>query len=306
MSVLKKGSALFEIINLSTIWVLFNAYESDLPWIKKGDVVDFTLQSVPGKQFNGKVIFIDLFINAQTRVAQVRVELKNVDGQLKPEMFANGILKSSTAQNTKELLIPKSAILWTGKRVVVYVKVPDRETSSFIYRQIVLGPEVGNFYVVSEGLSEGEEIAMNGVFKIDAAAQLAGKVSMMNPDAGKASTGHNHGEMEMNATPEADHSAHSSSKAKKNTHMEHAMFKVSGNCEMCKETIETAVKSVDGIAEAEWNQKTKIMHVYFNSDKTALAKIHQAIAKAGYDTELEKANSDVYNKLPACCKYTRE
>ena len=176
----KEGSHLFEVINLSKVWVMFDAYERDLPWIKKGDDIEFTLQSVPGKQFNGKVTFIDPFIDAQTRVAQVRVELKNADGKLKLEMFANGILKSNTAQNIHELLIPKSAILWTGKRAVVYVKVPDRLTSSFLYREIILGPEAGNFYVISKGLSEGEEIATNGVFKIDAAAQLAGKSSMMN------------------------------------------------------------------------------------------------------------------------------
>ena len=184
---IKKGSKLFEVTNLSNVWVMFDAYERDLPWIKKGDNIDFTLQSVPGKQFKGKVSFIDPFIDAQTRVAQVRVELKNSDGKLKPEMFARGILKSNTAQNTHELLIPKSAILWTGKRAVVYVKVPERLTSSFIYREIILGPEAGAFYVVSKGLSEGEEIATNGVFKIDAAAQLAGKSSMMNSDGGAGS-----------------------------------------------------------------------------------------------------------------------
>jgi Cu(I)/Ag(I) efflux system membrane fusion protein len=311
----KEGSALFEVINLSKVWVMFDAYESDLPWIKKGDNIEFTLQSVPGKQFNGKVTFIDPFIDAQTRVAQVRIELKNFDGQLKPEMFANGILKSNTAQNTNELLIPKSAILWTGKRAVVYVKVPDRETSSFIYRQIVLGPEAGNFYVVSEGLSEGEEIVMNGVFKIDAAAQLAGKSSMMNPDGGKVSTGHNHGAMEMDSKKQPAQSQHSEIEMNpKNEHaghemeanIEHAIFKVSGNCEMCKSTIEEAVKSLNGVNVADWNVETKQMHVSFNIDKVSLDKIHKTIAAAGYDTEKVKGDDNAYDKLPECCQYTRE
>lgn len=191
----KEGSQLFEVINLSKVWVLFDAYESDLPWIKKGDKLSFTLQSIPGKQFNEKVTFIDPFIDAKTRVAQVRVELKNRTGKLKPEMFANGILKSNTARNSNELLIPKSAILWTGKRAIVYVKVSNRKTTSFLYREIVLGPKAGNFYVVNKGLSEGEEIAMNGVFKIDAAAQLAGKPSMMNPLGEAGSTPHDMSKM---------------------------------------------------------------------------------------------------------------
>jgi Cu(I)/Ag(I) efflux system membrane fusion protein len=90
---------------------------------------------------------------------------------------------------------------------VVYVRVPEREQPVFQYREIVLGPEAGKFYVVEEGLDEGEEVAVNGVFKIDAAAQLAGKPSMMNPEGGKVSTGHDHGS--MTGTTEAvtvDHS----------------------------------------------------------------------------------------------------
>jgi len=189
----KEGSALFKVIDLSRIWVMFEAYESDLPWIKPGDKIGFTLLSLPGKNYSGKVSYIDPFIDAITRIAQVRVEIANKDKDFKLEMFANGILESSIAKNTNELLIPKSSILWTGKRAVVYVKVPDREIPAFLYREIVLGVEAGNFYVVADGLSEGEIIATNGVFKIDASAQLAGKPSMMNPEGGIIPTGHNHG-----------------------------------------------------------------------------------------------------------------
>ena len=311
----KEGSALFEVVDLSKVWVMFDAYESDLPWIRKGDVIDFTIQSIPGENFSGKVTYIAPFIDAQTRVAQVRVELNNSNQKLKPEMFTNGILKSNIAENTNELLIPKSSILWTGKRAVVYVKVPGRETASFIYRQITLGAEAGNFYVVADGLSGGEEIATNGVFKIDAAAQLAGKPSMMNPVGGKISTGHNHaslpdgqGNTEMEETTEVDHSAHQQSKPKMtnmDANLEHAMFKVSGNCGMCEETIETTAKTLEGVNEADWSQETKMLHVSFNSDKVKLHEIHKAIAKSGYDTELEKAADEAYNNLPGCCQYTR-
>ena len=110
-------------------------------------------------------------------------------------MFVNGIVESKIAENSHEILIPKSAVLWTGKRAIVYVKVLNRETPSFLYREIILGPEAGAFYLVSEGLIEGEEIAINGVFKIDAASQLIGLPSMMNPDGGKVSTVHNHTDM---------------------------------------------------------------------------------------------------------------
>ena len=88
-----------------------------------------------------------------------------------------------------ELLIPKSAVLWTGKRSVVYVKVPGTENPTFSFREIELGPETGNYYVVANGLNEGEEVAVNGVFKIDAAAQLQGLPSMMNPNGGDSGAG---------------------------------------------------------------------------------------------------------------------
>jgi Cu(I)/Ag(I) efflux system membrane fusion protein len=188
----KEGSALFQVTDLKRVWVLFDAYESELPWIKMGDHVGLTIQSIPGKEFEGKVAYIDPFINAKSRIAKVRIELPNSGLKLKPEMFASGVLHSKIAESSDNLLIPKSSILWTGKRAVVYVKVPDRESPSFLYREITLGPEAGNFYVVADGLMEGEVIAVNGVFKIDAAAQLEGKPSMMNPGGGKVSLGHDH------------------------------------------------------------------------------------------------------------------
>jgi len=185
----KEGTALFKVVDLTRVWALFDAYESDLPWIKVNDKVEYTIQGIPGKSYSGKVSFIDPFIDSKTRVAKVRVELNNAKREAKPEMFTTGILESKIAGSGNEILIPKTALLWTGKRAVVYVKVQDRENPSFRYREIVLGPEAGNFYVVKEGLDEGEEIAVNGVFKIDAASQLQGLQSMMNPEGGDSGAG---------------------------------------------------------------------------------------------------------------------
>ena len=189
----KAGQILLEVTDLSRIWMLFEAYENDLPWVKVGDDLEIELKAIPGKTFKEKITFIDPFINPKTRVANVRVEMSNTSGLLKPDMFANGIITSKLPITGEVILVPKSAVLWTGKRAVVYVKLPNREHNSFIYREVILGEDAGEFYVIKEGLEEGEEIATNGVFKIDAAAQLAGKKSMMNPTGGKVATGHNHG-----------------------------------------------------------------------------------------------------------------
>ena len=192
----REGGRLFQVVDLSRVWVQFEAYEEDLPWVRKGDRVDFTIRSLPGQNFSGRITFIDPVIPPKTRVALARVEVANPGERLKPGMFADGRL-TSRIPGGKALLIPRSAVLWTGKRSVVYVKVPERENPTFLYREITLGPAAGDYYIVEAGLTAGEEIATNGVFKIDAAAQLSGKPSMMNPEGGKVSTGHNHGGMQM-------------------------------------------------------------------------------------------------------------
>lgn len=179
---LEEGMLLFEVADLSTVWVLFDAYESDLPWVRNNDKVTFELQSQPGKQFSNTITFIDPVVNAETRVAAVRTEITNSDNLLKPEMFVKGIIQAKLPNIQNALLIPKSSVLWTGKKAVVYVKIKEQAKPTFEYREITLGEDAGNFYVVKEGLQEGEEIVTNGVFKIDAAAQLAGKQSMMNHD----------------------------------------------------------------------------------------------------------------------------
>ena len=82
-------------------------------------------------------------------------------------------------------------------------------------------------------------------------------------------------------------------------------FEVAGNCGMCETRIEKAAKSVDGVSTADWDKKTKMIAVKFDSDKTNIHKVHMAIAKVGHDTKMHKASDEVYNKLPACCKYER-
>ncbi len=183
-----QGTVLFDVTDLSHVWVMFDAYESDLPFIKTGDRLAFTIQALPGNNFTGNIIFIDPVIDPVTRVAKVRVEINNESGRLKPEMFVTGIVKANLDQYNNKLVIPRSAVLWTGTRSIVYVKQPDIDEPVFKMREIELGPSLGNSYVVESGLNEGEEIVTNGTFSVDAASQLEGKPSMMNPQGGKTSS----------------------------------------------------------------------------------------------------------------------
>jgi len=298
----KMGGPLFRVVDLSTVWVMFDAYEEDISWIKEGDKMEFTVKSIPGKTYKANTQFIDPFIHPKTRTAKVRVEVSNPEQKLKPEMFANGKLYSQKAANTQQLMIPKSSVLWTGKRSVVYVKVPERENPTFLYREIILGPLAGDYYVVEEGLSAGEEIATNGVFKIDASAQREGKKSMMNPSGGSAPVGHDHGNS-GGTTSEDDHAAHAMETTDEVS--VHAMFEVGGACEMCKDRIEKAARSVDGVSSAEWSIEDHILHLSYNSKKVKLVDVHKAIAAVGHDTEKVKAPDSVYNNLPDCCLYER-
>ena len=190
---IKQGEALYEIADLSKVWVLFDVYETDMTWINKGDAVIYTVQSIPGKTFKGKISYIDPVIDPKTRVAKARLEATNKGLMLKPEMFTTGTIEAKTNTNYTSLTVPKTAVMWTGKRSVVYVMQMSAQGVSFIMREVTLGPELGESYVIEDGLQPGEEIAINGTFSIDAAAQLAGKPSMMNPEGGVAMTGHNHG-----------------------------------------------------------------------------------------------------------------
>ena len=184
----KEGDPLFEVINLNHLWVMFEAYENDIPWVKLGDKIKFTIRSIPGRVFTSTVTFIDPVIDPLKRVVYVRTELDNRGDLLKPEMFASGILEARLPNVRNAITVPKSAILWTGKRAIVYVKVPNKEMV-FEHREIVLGEDADQYYVVKSGLKEGEEVVTNGVFKIDAAAQLSRKQSMMTPAGGKSSMG---------------------------------------------------------------------------------------------------------------------
>ncbi len=175
-----KGTVLFEIADLSKVWILLDAYESDLPFMKIGQKITITLASIPGKEFTTYISFIDPLINSQTRTAAVRAELNNPQQILKPEMFVKGKIKASLSVSGKSIAIPKTSLLWTGKRSVVYVKVPNAEFPAFELREITLGASLGEYYIVESGLTEGEEIVTNGVFAIDGAAQLSGNYSMMN------------------------------------------------------------------------------------------------------------------------------
>ncbi|HEX3006515.1 MAG TPA: efflux RND transporter periplasmic adaptor subunit, partial [Bacteroidales bacterium] len=190
-----QGSVLYDIANLSKVWALFDAYESDLPFLSEGNKISFSVQALPGQTFSGNITFIDPVIDPVTRVSKVRIEIDNTAGKLKPEMFVTGTVKANLSEYANKMIIPSSAVLWTGKRSIVYVKSPESDDPLFKLREIEIGPMLGNSYVVLSGLEEGEEIVTQGAFNVDAAAQLEGKPSMMNTSGDDSLHAHNHNEI---------------------------------------------------------------------------------------------------------------
>jgi Cu(I)/Ag(I) efflux system membrane fusion protein len=182
------GSVLFDVADLSHVWIMFDAYESDLPYLSQGQSVTFTIQALPGVDYSGNITFIDPALDPIARVARVRIEVGNQGGKLKPEMFATGIVKANLNEYRDKLVIPRTAVLWTGKRSVVYVKQSGSDEPVFKIREIELGPMLGSSYVVMNGLTVGEEVVSQGAFSVDASAQLEGKPSMMNPSGGQTSS----------------------------------------------------------------------------------------------------------------------
>lgn len=332
-----KGTPLFTVSDLSSVWALFDAYQGDLPFLKNGDIVEFQTQALPGKTFSGKISFIEPVVDGNTRSSKVRVDVSNQGGELKPGMYLNGTVRAKMQNSEGHIIVPASAVLWTGKRSIVYVKQQETETPAFMLREIELGPSLGDAWVVLSGISEGEEIATKGVFSIDASAQLAGKRSMMNVNIPEAHVGHSahdghaahsdvhsghaatsehtsssvthHDHKDHDGEHTSDHNAsHSDPKNRTNTSdprqdNQHLVLKVSGNCGMCKENIETAASGVDGVKSAVWDMDTKELHLQLDVQKTGLEQVSRTIADVGYETELHPADMDAYNALPACCQY---
>jgi Cu(I)/Ag(I) efflux system membrane fusion protein len=176
---LNEGEVLFAVQNLNELWALFDVYETDLPNVKIGDVINFTTPAIPNKVFTSTISFVDPLVNANTRTSVVRVAVNNSSNLLKPEMFLEGTVDIASSGNDV-VMVPKSAVLWTGERSVVYVKMPDLTIPSFEFREVTIGEAIGTNYAILDGVEIGEEVVTNGAFVIDASAQLNNQSSMMN------------------------------------------------------------------------------------------------------------------------------
>lgn len=176
----EQGQPLFKLANLNSVWAVFDAYENQISGLEEGQKIKVTTNAYPDKELEATISFIDPVLNTASRTLRLRAVLDNKNEKLKPGMFVKAKLERDAGQAQESTLsIPKTAVLWTGERSLVYVKT-SRDKPVFEMREIELGATLGDTYEVLSGLEAGEEIVAHGTFTVDAAAQLQGKKSMMN------------------------------------------------------------------------------------------------------------------------------
>ncbi|MCU0603415.1 MAG: efflux RND transporter periplasmic adaptor subunit [Desulfobacterales bacterium] len=195
------GDVVFTIANPRVLWARLDAYASDFPWLRLGQEAEFETDAYPGQSFKGKVVFIDPEFDAESRVFKVGVLYRDEKGLLKPnmlvravvyarltsggksttELVTDGMMDTAQTKRTGQppLVIPETAPLITGTRSIVYVALPGKP-GIFEGREVKLGPRAQGYYIVRDGLAKGEEVVVNGNFKIDSAVQILARTSMMS------------------------------------------------------------------------------------------------------------------------------
>lgn len=174
---------LYTVADLSTIWVLAQVFQNDLGRVKVGAPAYLTVDSYPGREFRGRVDFIYPDIDMTTRTARARLVFSNPHLTLSPGMFVNVRLEVNLG---KQLAIPVSGVLQSGSRQIVFV---DRGSGYLEPREVQLGPQANNEYIVLKGLKAGERIVTSANFLVDSESQLQAAIgSYASPPPGATTT----------------------------------------------------------------------------------------------------------------------
>lgn len=166
------GEKLFDVVDLSSVWVVSDIYEYELPLIKVGQTARISLSYFPGKEFSTRVDYVYPALAGETRTAKVRFTIPNPDGVLKPQMFTNVEIKINLGNR---LTVPAEAVIDTGVRQIVYV---DKGEGYFEPREVTTGLKVDELVEVTGGIKAGEKVASSANFLIDSEAQLKGVTAL--------------------------------------------------------------------------------------------------------------------------------
>ena len=167
-----EGTELYLLADLSSVWLMAQVYEYELGRLRVGQIADVTVSALPGRTWRGRIAFIEPVLDRETRSLRVRIALPNPKGDLKPGMFADARLEIPAAP---ALTVPRSAVIDTGARKVVYVETAP---NTFFARDVQTGDASGDRVAVLEGLSEGERVVSAATFFVDSQAQLSAGASV--------------------------------------------------------------------------------------------------------------------------------
>ena len=190
------GETLFQIADLSSVWVLAEVAEHDIGQVKTGSLAEVSIGAYPDRKFSGKISFIYPILNIATRTVQVRVEIANPQGLLKPAMFANVALPVGDGEQV--LTVPTSAVIDSGTRQVVLVQQAE---GRYAPRNVKLGSRSDDYVEVLEGLREGEQVVTSALFLIDAESNLKAALNGLAPDADKKPVAAEQSTTAQTATP---------------------------------------------------------------------------------------------------------
>ena len=163
----------YSIADLSTIWVLAEIFEYEVPFVRVGQSAILRLVAYPGESLHGRITYIYPYLNKEARTVKVRLEFPNPTLRLKPDMY--GTVRIRVDRGSR-LAVPDQAVLDSGIRKIVFVA---KGKGLFEPRQVTLGPKVGPYYEVIEGLTEGERIVTSGTFLLDSESKLMASTNMM-------------------------------------------------------------------------------------------------------------------------------
>jgi len=173
------ATELYEIVDLSTVWVYADIYEDEIAWVKVGDPVDMTLKSLPGEKLQGTVSYIYPYAQSTTRTTKVRLVFDNPDLVLRPEMFADVTIRSR--QKNDVIVIPSEAVVRSGETNRVFVL---KGEGVFEPRNVSLGIESGGYTEVLEGVQAGDRVVVSAQFLIDSESKLQeATAKMTTPDS---------------------------------------------------------------------------------------------------------------------------
>jgi hypothetical protein len=175
------GQSLYKVADLSTVWVEADIYETDLAAVRTGAAAIVTVESYPGEQFAGRVIYVYPYLDEKTRTNKVRFELANRGGRLKPGMYASVELKVGGGMG---LVVPTNAVLDSGTEQVLFVAHGD---GVFEPRKVKIGRRLGDSTQILEGVKAGEQVATSATFFLDSESQL--RAALQGYQAPPASSG---------------------------------------------------------------------------------------------------------------------